>query len=145
MKTFVVLALALTAAQALNYDQEWELFKARYERNYLSTPEVIMIVVLGRYSSSSPFLFYMRYVCFQHDNRKNIFINNLRLIQKHNAEHALGLHTFALGVNKFADLTSEEFVSTYNGYQAEAFKGLPKANIESIGDEPESVDWRDEV
>ena len=62
MKTFVVLALALTAAQALNYDQEWELFKARYERNYLSTPEVIMIVVLGRYSSSSPFLFYMRYM-----------------------------------------------------------------------------------
>merc|ERR1712029_666146 len=65
-------------------------------------------------------------------------------IQKHNAEHALGLHTFALGVNKFADLTSEEFVSTYNGYQAEAFEGLPKSNIESIGEEPESVDWRDE-
>ena len=40
MKTFVVLALALTATQALNYDQEWELFKAKYERNYLSTPEV---------------------------------------------------------------------------------------------------------
>ena len=81
----------------------------------------------------------------QHDNRKNVFISNLKLIQKHNAEHALGLHTFALGVNKFADLTSEEFVSTYNGYQAEAFEGLPKVNIESIGNEPESVDWRDEV
>ena len=81
----------------------------------------------------------------QHDNRKNVFISNLKLIQKHNAEHALGRHTFALGVNKFADLTSEEFVSTYNGYQAEAFEGLPKANIESIGEEPESVDWRDEV
>ena len=81
----------------------------------------------------------------QHDNRKNVFISNLKLIQKHNAEHALGLHTFALGVNKFADLTSEEFVNTYNGYQAEAFEGLPKVNIESTGDEPESVDWRDEV
>merc|ERR1712045_518900 len=104
--------------QAINYDAEWEMFKLKYERNYLSTPE--------------------------HDNRKNVFISNLKLIQKHNAEHALGLHTFALGVNKFADLTSEEFVSTYNGYQAEAFEGLPKVNIESIGDEPESVDWRDE-
>merc|ERR1712158_171397 len=109
---------AVAATQAINYDAEWELFKLKYERNYLSTPE--------------------------HDNRKNVFISNLKLIQKHNAEHALGLHTFALGVNKFADLTSEEFVSTYNGYQAEAFKGLPKANIESIGDEPESVDWRDD-
>ena len=41
MKAFVVFALALSAAQALNYDQEWEIFKAKYERNYLSTPEVI--------------------------------------------------------------------------------------------------------
>jgi len=118
MKTFVVLALALTAAQALNDDQEWELFKARYERNYLSTPE--------------------------HDNRKNIFINNLRLIQKHNAEHALGLHTFTLGVNHFADLTNEEFVKTYNGYRPEMNQGLPKANLKSVGDEPDSLDWRDE-
>jgi len=118
MKVFLVLALAVAATQAINYDAEWEMFKLKYERNYLSTPE--------------------------HDNRKNVFISNLKLIQKHNAEHALGLHTFALGVNKFADLTSEEFVSTYNGYQAEAFEGLPKANIESIGEEPESVDWRDE-
>jgi len=118
MKVFFVLALAVAATQAINYDAEWEMFKLKYERNYLSTPE--------------------------HDNRKNVFISNLKLIQKHNAEHALGLHTFALGVNKFADLTSEEFVSTYNGYQAEAFEGLPKVNIESIGEEPESVDWRDE-
>merc|ERR1712157_475384 len=118
MKVFFVLALAVAATQAINYDAEWEMFKFKYERNYLSTPE--------------------------HDNRKNVFISNLKLIQKHNAEHALGPHTFALGVNKFADLTSEEFVSTYNGYQAEAFEGLPKVNIESIGNEPESVDWRDE-
>jgi len=118
MKTFVVLALALTAAQALNYDQEWELFKAKYERNYLSTPE--------------------------HDNRKTVFVNNLRLIQKHNAEHALGLHTFTLGVNQFADLTSDEFVKTYNGFRPEMFKGLPKANLKSVGDEPDSMDWRDQ-
>merc|ERR1711915_182138 len=93
MKTFVVLALALTAAQALNYDQEWEIFKAKYERNYLSTPE--------------------------HDNRKSVFVSNYKLIQKHNAEHALGLHTYTLGVNQFADLTNEEFVKTYNGFRPE--------------------------
>ena len=87
----------------------------------------------------------MRYVCFQHDNRKNIFINNLRLIQKHNAEHALGLHTFTLGVNHFADLTNDEFVKTYNGYRPEMIQGLPKANLKSVGDEPDSLDWRDEV
>jgi len=118
MKTFVVLALALTAAQALNYDQEWELFKAKYERNYLSTPE--------------------------HDNRKSVFISNLRLIQKHNAEHALGLHTYTLGVNQFADLTNDEFVKTYNGFRPEMYQGLPKANLKSVGAEPDSIDWREQ-
>merc|ERR1711910_23335 len=118
MKTFLVLALALTAAQALNYDQEWEIFKAKYQRNYLSTPE--------------------------HNNRKSVFTSNLKLIQKHNAEHALGLHTFTLGVNQFADLTSQEFVQTYNGFHPEMYQNLPKAELKATADEPDSIDWRDE-
>jgi len=118
MRTLVVFALALVSVQALNPDQEWEIFKAKYERKYLSTPE--------------------------HDQRRSIFISNLRLIQKHNAEHALGLHTFTLGVNQFADLTNEEFVKTYNGFNPEMFKDLPVADLKAIGDEPESVDWRTE-
>merc|ERR1719410_273413 len=116
MKVFFVLALAVAATQAINYDAEWEMFKLKYERNYLSTPE--------------------------HDNRKNVFISNLKLIQKHNAEHALGLHTYTLGVNKFADLTSEEFVKTYNGFRPELHKELPKADLKAIGNEPDTVDWR---
>jgi len=116
MRILVVLALALAAVQALNPDQEWEIFKAKYERKYLSTPE--------------------------HDQRRSIFISNLRLIQKHNAEHALGLHTYTLGVNKFADLTSEEFVKTYNGFRPELHKELPKADLKAIGNEPDTVDWR---
>ena len=40
MKVFFVLALAVAATQAINYDAEWEMFKFKYERNYLSTPEV---------------------------------------------------------------------------------------------------------
>merc|ERR1712110_184393 len=80
MKTFLVFALALTATQALNIDQQWEIFKAKYQRNFLSTPE--------------------------HDNRKSVFTSNLKLIAKHNAEHALGLHTYTLGVNQFASRSS---------------------------------------
>merc|ERR1712002_297632 len=118
MKAFVVFALALSAAQALNHDQEWEIFKAKYERNYLSTPE--------------------------HDNRKSVFVNNYKLIQKHNAEHALGLHTYTLGVNQFADLTNEEFVKTYNGFRPELYKDLPVASFQASADEPDSVDWREE-
>ena len=44
MRTLVVFALALAAVQALNPDQEWEIFKAKYERKYLSTPEVKLIL-----------------------------------------------------------------------------------------------------
>merc|ERR1712198_36343 len=119
MKILLFLALAIVATRAINYDAEWEKFKLKYDKSY--------------YRSEA-----------EHNKRKNVFISNLKLIQKHNAEHALGLRGNTLTVNKFADLTSEEFVSTYNGYQAEAFEGLPKVNIESIGNEPESVDWRDE-
>ena len=44
MKILLALSLAFAAAQAINYDAEWELFKLKYERNYLSTPEVSLII-----------------------------------------------------------------------------------------------------
>ena len=40
MKILLFLALAIVATRAINYDAEWETFKFKYERNYLSTPEV---------------------------------------------------------------------------------------------------------
>merc|ERR1711970_309774 len=118
MKFLVVLAIALTATQAFDLDTEWEHFKLKYGRNLLTGQE--------------------------HDIRKNIFANNLRFIEKHNAEHALGLHTFTVGINKFADLTNEEFIQQFTGE-------IPKdryeeANVETFPSDhplPESVDWRD--
>ena len=41
MKILLVLALAIAATQAINYDAEWEKFKLKYEKSYgLSGDEV---------------------------------------------------------------------------------------------------------
>lgn len=38
--------------------------------------------------------------------RRNIWEDNVRMIQKHNLEADMGLHTFTMKVNHFADLVS---------------------------------------
>merc|ERR1712142_603843 len=114
MKTFIALTILVAAAHAapleLDLDNEWENFKLNFERNFVSSTE--------------------------HKSRKAIFAENLRLINKHNAEHALGVH-------QFADMTNKEFVKQYNGYlapsnvqEAEAEEDIDVSNL------PESVDWR---
>merc|ERR1711973_848403 len=116
MKVLIVLAAALVATQALDLDLEWESFKIKYGKNLLTGQE--------------------------HDIRKNIFAANLKFIEKHNAEHALGLHTFTVGINQFADLTNEEFVKQFTGFAAA--DDVPESLVEIIGDRPESIDWREE-
>jgi len=118
MKSLFVIAVVLVATtQALSLDNEWEQFKLKYERNYLSSDE--------------------------HDTRKAVFAENLKLIQKHNTEEALGLHTYTLAVNEFADQTNEEFVKQYNGLLGNS--QLPEQDgFEAVGDLPEEVDWRKE-
>ena len=78
---------------------------------------------------------------FQHNKRKEVFGSNLELIEKHNIEEALGLHTFSLGINEFADLTDDEFSIRYNGLKG--YKGS-QSDIEDfkpVSDLPKTVDW----
>merc|ERR1712198_193468 len=115
MKLLVVFAIALTATQAFDLDTEWEHFKLKYGRNLLTGQE--------------------------HDARKNIFASNLKFIEKHNAEHALGLHTYTVGINQFADLTNEEFVQQFTGFKA--MDNLPESSVEIVGERPAEIDWRE--
>merc|ERR1740123_1711187 len=79
------------------------------------------------------------------DLRFGIFVDNLAVIETHNAEYEKGVHTHFLGVGPFADLTAEEFKSQVVGgcyksmenkepspYGVEEFKGI---------EVPDSVDW----
>ncbi|XP_037089414.1 procathepsin L-like [Pollicipes pollicipes] len=60
----------------------WESFKRQHQRAY--TPE-------------------------QESFRRQVFLYNLDIIERHNAEHDAGRSTYRLGVNQFADLTNSEF------------------------------------
>jgi len=118
MKSLFVIAVVLATTQALSLDNEWEQFKLKYQRNYLSSDE--------------------------HDNRKAVFAENLKLIQKHNVEEALGLHTYTLGVNEFADQTHEEFTKQFNGLKGNIQLPQQEGFVGAVGNLPESKDWRKE-
>jgi len=115
MKAFLTLAAIVAAAQA----SEWEQFKATHGKLYGSQGE--------------------------HDARKAIFEDNLKFINKHNAEAATGHHTYTVAINHLADLTNSEITEkltgsiTPLGYNQEAV-GAFDANVAL----PDSVDWRDE-
>merc|ERR1711973_62660 len=82
-KSLLVLALAIVACNALSLNSQWENYKVSFAKSYRSEAE--------------------------HQYRRNAFAANLKFIEKHNAEHSLGLQTFTVGLNKFSDMTPEEF------------------------------------
>ncbi|XP_076941284.1 cysteine proteinase mucunain-like [Bidens hawaiensis] len=82
------------------------------------------------------------------DRRFQIFKDNLKFIDEHNA----GDHPYKLGVNKFADLTNEEYRTIYTGVKK--IDGKKKKTLLNkvksdryafrSGDSlPDAVDWRD--
>ncbi|XP_028053339.1 cysteine proteinase RD21A-like [Camellia sinensis] len=78
------------------------------------------------------------------ERRFEIFKDNLRFVQEHNAVN----RTYKLGLNRFADLTNEEYRSMFLGGRMEIKKRLssPKSDryVFRAGDRlPESIDWRD--
>ncbi|XP_020595208.1 oryzain alpha chain-like, partial [Phalaenopsis equestris] len=73
------------------------------------------------------------------ERRFEIFKDNLRYIDEHNA----GLHSFRLGLNRFADLTNEEYRSTYLGSRPSPSHRNPSDRYRLAAGEalPDSVDW----
>ncbi|CAF5124852.1 unnamed protein product, partial [Rotaria sp. Silwood1] len=45
-----------------------------------------------------------------------IWENHLKVVRDHNLRADLGVHTYWLGMNKYADLTITEFVKMMNGF-----------------------------
>lgn len=78
------------------------------------------------------------------DRRFQIFKDNLKFIDEHNS----GDHSYKVGLNKFADLTNEEYRKTYTGIKTiDAKKKVSKAKSDRYAaspadDLPESIDWR---
>lgn len=80
------------------------------------------------------------------ERRFEIFKDNLRFIDEHNKQS----RTYKVGLNRFADLTNEEYRSVYLGAKVDrrsALSGSRKSDRYAFraGDKlPESVDWRAE-
>ncbi|KAJ4966358.1 hypothetical protein NE237_018207 [Protea cynaroides] len=78
------------------------------------------------------------------EKRFEIFKDNLRFIDEHNAED----RTYKVGLNRFADLTNEEYRAMYLGTKIDTKRRLsrPKSDryVFRAGDSlPDSVDWRE--
>lgn len=73
------------------------------------------------------------------EKRFDIFKDNLRFIDEHNTQNL----SFKLGLNRFADLTNEEYRSKYLGTKISGKKRISQRYAPRLGDDlPESVDWR---
>jgi len=99
-------------------DSYWETFKSRHNKQYEETVEKI---------------------------RRVIWEKNLALIRQHNLEADLGMHTYTLGINEYADWSNEEFKDFLTGYRPSnsSVKGahfIAPSNVQV----PDEVDWRKE-
>jgi cathepsin L len=102
-------------------NNQWALFKRVHEKQYQSVEEEAA--------------------------RRTIWEANLAKIEKHNLEHDLGLHTYTLGMNRFGDMTHEEFKKQMNGLKISA--NVDKTDFDHHTfmapqnfELPASVDWR---
>ena len=86
--------------------------------------------------------FSKRYSSLQEmEARFSIFRENLRIIRQHNSDVA---RNFTMGINKFSDLTNEEFKMFYvNGMQGVVVGSYGcKTYSNSASSAPSSIDWR---
>lgn len=81
----------------------------------------------------------------ERDYRETVYYNNLAKISAHNA----GNHSWTMGVNKFADLTADEFAAKYIGganpslTRKRALRGQAETPLTALNTtaNPASVDW----
>lgn len=85
----------------------------------------------------------------ERERRFRAFWDNLRFVDAHNARAAAGEEGFRLGMNRFADLTNDEFRAAYLGVKGAAERNragrVVGERYRHDGDEklPEAVDWRE--
>ncbi|KAG9140562.1 hypothetical protein Leryth_016066 [Lithospermum erythrorhizon] len=84
--------------------------------------------------------FGRRFYTTRRSKRFNIIFKEMYIDSVNNA----GTRTYELDVNKFADLTNEEFRATRNGYKQAPFPRSCKATFmyENVSAIPSSMDWR---
>ncbi|CAF2526807.1 unnamed protein product [Rotaria sp. Silwood2] len=126
MHLLIFFICILTASQATNENQQkalWDLFKRVHKKQYTNLREE-----------------QYRFVAFK---------DNVAMIDRHNLEADMGLHSYTLKINQFADMTHEEFVRTMlNGVKMPSTTDSVKKSNEHPFHHPSNiyipaaVDWR---
>jgi len=122
ISVLAVLALAFSCTLALDVtlNQHWKLWKETHNKLYSDAEEHV---------------------------RRATWENNLKTVQQHNLQADLGVHTYWLGMNKFADMTVTEFAKMMNGYNV-TMRGQRSQDRHTFTRNPhvvlpDTVDWRD--
>lgn len=96
------------------YIEMWDKFQTKYDKFYPST---------------------------QKQKRFVIFKENMRQIKAHNNLHAKGLVSYTKGINKFSDMTFEEFMK--RGFHLEGKSNHKVFKASSRHNLPDYVNWRE--
>lgn len=117
-----VLLLVVTSAHKADLDKEWTAFKNTYSKIYTDAAE--------------------------EGYRRDVWEDHRRYIQQHNLEADRGLHTFRVGVNKYADMPNWEFRQKMLGYIPRNRTISSHAQNQLVFNRvrrqiPDQVDWRE--
>ncbi|XP_010927504.1 oryzain alpha chain [Elaeis guineensis] len=141
--TAVVLLLLLALASAATAASDSRMSILSYGERSEEEVRRLYQAWKARYSRSNNAL-------DEDERRFEIFRDNLRFIDQHNAAADAGVYSFRLGLNRFADLTNEEYRSTYLGVRTAASRrrrsssaGSDRYRFRSSDDLPDSIDWRE--
>ncbi|MEQ2187264.1 hypothetical protein GOODEAATRI_002868, partial [Goodea atripinnis] len=112
-----VSAVLLAPSRDPMLDHHWELWKKRYSKSYDEPKE--------------------------EGWRRMVWEMNLKKIELHNLESAMGKHSYTLGMNHFGDM---EFRKMMNGYRPRAEKKAKGSSFmkPNFLNAPSAVDWREE-
>ncbi|KAF3692402.1 Cathepsin K [Channa argus] len=121
---FSCLCVLLLATSALGHldeatlDAQWEQWKITYKKEYNGLDEQGI--------------------------RRAIWEKNMRMIEAHNQEAALGMHTYELGMNHLGDMTSEEVSEKMTGLLVPENheRSFTMALDDKVSKIPKSVDYR---
>ncbi|XP_032437305.1 cathepsin S-like [Xiphophorus hellerii] len=115
---FTVLCGVTLTSTMSHLEKHWELWKRTHNKLYAHQVEEL--------------------------GRRRLWEQNLEMINVHNLETSLGLHTYELGMNHLGDLTTEEITSSLVGTVVPSeLERVPYGFLKVNKSLPASLDWRD--
>ena len=132
---FACLLLISSALAHPDYSDSWEQFKQTYEKEYESEMEEV---------SEDLLCFWINLVLKAY--RQQVWMSSVHFITSHNEAADHGEHSFRVGENHLADMTSDEITAYMNGLVFNATGVNYEAQEiteQELKDLPASVDWRE--